>query len=498
MRRPRGCRRGFQSIGGGGSIGGSAKLRYLPAAISTDELKRQADKHRFMEPNRKLGISGMPSMLSEHFGLGRTLSLVVIGVIGLVSCLAVYWFVHSAPPRTITMTSGPPGSTFARNAERYRTNLAASGVTLIILPSEGSQENLQRLENPASRVDIGFVQGGVPVGSNTQRLVSLGSVSYEPLLVFYRGSTAIKLLSELAGKRLAIGAVGSGTRSLALTLLQTNGITPGGATQLEDLDSDDAAQALLAGTVDAVFLMSDSASVQTMRSLMRSPGVRLLSFEQADAYARRFNYLNKLRLPEGSIDFARNLPPQDVWLIGPTVELVARPDLNSAVSDLLLEAAHDVHGNASILQGQGEFPKPMEHEFKISTDASRYYKSGKTFLYRNLPFWIASLTNRILVAILPVILLLIPGLRLIPAAYKWSIQLRIYRWYRKLLVLERELAHDVTPGQQAELRRRLDGIESAVRQLKMPASFAEQFYTLRGHIDFVRQQLARLAPPKKD
>ena len=166
--------------------------------------------------------------------------------------------------------------------------------------------------------------------------------------------------------------------------------------------------------------------------------------KQADAYTRRFNYLNKLRLPEGAIDFGKNLPAQDVWLIGPTVELVARPDLNPAVSDLLLEAAREVHGKASMFQNQGEFPAPLVHEFTISPDALRYYKSGKTFLYRELPFWIASLVNRILVAFVPIILVLIPGLRLVPAAYKWRSQLRIYRWYRKLLVLEREVGREQT------------------------------------------------------
>jgi hypothetical protein len=276
-------------------------------------------------------------------------------------------------------------------------------------------------------------------------------------------------------------------------LLQTNGLTADGMTQLLDLDADAAAQQLLEGTVDAVFMMSDSASSQTMRTLLRSPGVQLLSFEQADAYTRRFNYLNKLRLPEGSIDFGKNLPQQDVWLIGPTVELVARPNLNAVVSDLLLEAAQEVHGNASMLQNQGEFPNPLEHEFKISPDAGRYYKSGKSFFYREFPFWIASLASRILVVFVPLMLVLIPGLRLIPAAYKWRIQLRLYRWYRALLVLERELVREITPAKREEIHQRLDEIEKAVKRIKVPASFADRFYGLRGHIDYVREKLAKLA-----
>jgi hypothetical protein len=280
-------------------------------------------------------------------------------------------------------------------------------------------------------------------------------------------------------------------------LLQTNGLTGDGVTLLLNLDADDAAQKLLAGTIDAVFIMSDSASSQTMRTLLRSPGIQLLNFEQADAYTRRFNYLNKLLLPEGSIDFGKNLPQQNVWLIGPTVELIARPDLNAAVSDLLLEAAREVHGNASMFQNQGEFPNPIEHEFKISADASRYYKSGKTFLYRKLPFWIASLANRVLVAFVPMMLVLIPGLRLIPAAYKWRIRLNFYRWYRTLLVLERDLSGEMTPAKRDEMHKRLDEIEKVVKRMKVPASFADQFYGLRGHIDYVREKLAILAPTGK-
>jgi hypothetical protein len=171
------------------------------------------------------------------------------------------------------------------------------------------------------------------------------------------------------------------------------------------------------------------------------------------------------------------------------VELVARTSLHPALSDLLLEAAREVHGNATLLQRRAEFPAPLEHEFKISPDASRYYKSGKGFLYRSLPFWLASLVNRILAAFVPMLLILIPGLRLIPTAYKWRIQLRIYRWYRRLLKVERDLFGEMTSAKRDELQRRLDHIEISVNQMKVPASFAGQFYGLREHIGIVRDRL---------
>ena len=297
------------------------------------------------------------------------------------------------------------------------------------------------------------------------------------------------LLSQLSGKRLAIGPEGSGTRSLALALLAANGIEPGGATALVDLDAEDAAKALIEGNVDAVFLMGDFASSQLMRKLLRTPGIQLFDFTQADGYTRRIVYLNKLILPKGSIDFGKNIPAHDVYLIGPTVELIARSDLHPALSDLLLEAATEVHGRAGLLKRRGEFPAPLEHEFRISADASRFYKSGKSFLYRSLPFWLASLVNRILVAFVPMVVVLIPGLRIIPVLYRWRIKLRIYRWYRVLLVLEQDLIAHLASEKREELLGRLDHIEEEVNKMKVPASFADQFYVLRGHISFVRSRL---------
>lgn len=110
------------------------------------------------------------------------------------------------------------------------------------------------------------------------KLVSLGSISYEPLLIFYRSAEPFQLLSQMNGKRLAAGPKGSGTQTLALALLKANGIEPGGATVLVDMHAEDATKALIEGKVDAVFLMGDSASIQIMRTLLRTEGIRLFRF----------------------------------------------------------------------------------------------------------------------------------------------------------------------------------------------------------------------------
>jgi TRAP-type uncharacterized transport system substrate-binding protein len=440
-----------------------------------------------------LGLGRIQVMFAETFGLGPGTTITAIIFICLVVITATFWFIHSAPPDTIIMTSGDDNTRFFKTAERYKKILARNGVKLEILKSEGSLENLERLEDPHFRVDVGLVQTGVAKGFNIDSLVSLGSIAYEPLYIFYRSSTPLTLLSQFNGKKVAIGEEGTGTQVLALALLAMNGIKPGGATTLMEIDDEEAEKLLREGTIDAAFMMSDSASTQTMRDLMRTPGIRLFDFPQADAYARRIGYLNKIVLPRGGLDFGMDIPDHDINLVSPTVELIARSDLHPALSDLLLEAATEAHGRAGLTQRRGEFPAMLEHEYKISPDAARYYKSGKSFLYKYLPFWMASLVNRILVVFVPMILVLIPGLRMIPAVYRWRMRLRLLRWYRALLILEEGLAVQITPVKRDELLERLDRIEETVSKLKVPASFADQFYALRSHIVMVRSRLMNSA-----
>ncbi len=407
--------------------------------------------------------------------------------------IAAFWlayrFVRPAPPDTIVITSGRAGSMFATAAERYRKILAGEGITLKVLPSEGSLENLKRLGDPKTKVDVGFVQGGLADLVDTSNLMSLGSVFYEPLLVFYRSPRPLGRLSELMGKRLAIGREGSGTRAMATILLNANGIAPNGPTKLLDLEGKAAQDALLQHRVDAVFVMGDSAATANIVALVHAPGIRLFDFVQGDAYVRRFRYLSKLVLPAGSFNLGKNLPPAPLTIVAPTVELVARSDLHPALSDMLIEAAHVVHGRATLIQKAGEFPSPLEHEYRLSDDALRYYKTGKGFAYRHLPFWLASLVDRAVVMLVPIALLLVPGMKIVPQLYHWRVSARIYKRYGELMELERDAFEQSTPERRARLLKRLDEIEQRVITLELPASFADKIYILRQHIAFVRNFL---------
>ncbi|HOD99269.1 MAG TPA: TAXI family TRAP transporter solute-binding subunit, partial [Syntrophales bacterium] len=423
-------------------------------------------------------FSRTTAALGENFGLGRRAALAITIVAGLMIVFACWWFFHSAPPKTIIITSGDKASLYHAVAEKYARILARDGVKLVILPSAGAVENLRRLADPSFQVDIGFVQAGLDLGVNSDNLVSLGSVSYQPLLVFHRLPRAVTRLSQLAGKRLAVGREGSGTRLLAMKLLAMNGIEPGGSTEFLAWEGEEAAAVLLKGELDAVFFMADAASSGTMRSLLQAPGIGLADFTQADGYIRRIGYLHKLTMPRGAMNFGKDIPARDITLIGPTVELVARKNLHPALSDLLLAAAMEIHGRPALFQNRGEFPAALENELPISDDAKRYYKSGKTFLYRYLPFWLASLINRILVVFVPLVIILIPGLKSIPALFHWRMKLRINRWYRQLLQVEQDALRRLDAGERDPLGRRIDAIEAEVHKMKVPAAYGDQFYVL--------------------
>ncbi len=201
--------------------------------------------------------------------------------------------------------------------------------------------------------------------------------------------------------------------------------------------------------------------------------------------------MSKLDLPAGAFDLGENLPPGPIYMLAPTVELLAHANLHPALSDLLIEAAIEVHGGASLLQNAGQFPSSVATSFPLSDDAARYYKSGKSFAYRYFPFWLATLLDRTVVVILPVILVLIPVLRFLPSLYNWRITRRVSRRYQQLMAIERQSLGNLSAEERAQLIESVARIEKSVIALKMPGSHAEQLYILRQHMQFVRENLAR-------
>jgi hypothetical protein len=231
-----------------------------------------------------------------------------------------------------------------------------------------------------------------------------------------------------------------------------------------------------------------SAESELVDGLLRDRALQPFDFARAEAYTRRYRFLNSVRLPEGAIDLAANIPDQSVRLLAPAANLVSHPELHPAVIDLLLQAASEVHRDGGWFEATDEFPQPGLLAFPLNKEAARYYKHGPPFLQRFLPFWAASLVDRLKVMLLPLLVLLFPLFKVMPPFYTWRMRARVYRWYDELEEAEERLAagerdRDWVFGE-------LDRIEQEVRQVKVPLSFTDQLYHLRQHIDLVRRQVA--------
>jgi len=396
------------------------------------------------------------------------------------------------------MATGPEGGTFYEAGSRYREIFARAGIELKLLPTGGSLENLARLRDPRSNVDVGFLQSGITSRKEAPGLESLGTIFYEPLWFFYReeiiGGKDLQRLRDkgieiFRGKKISIGPEGSGTRALTLKLFALNGIDQHFATLLS-LTPQESGDKLLRGEIDGA-LMLTSWDAPVVQRLLTAKGIELASFPRTNAYIALYPYLNKVVLPEGVVDLARNRPPTDVILFAPKANLVVRRDLHPALKQLLLDAAEQIHSGPGIFQKAGQFPAAESIDLPLSEEARQFYKSGRPFFQRYLPLWLAVLMERLVVLLIPVLGVIYPLMSTLPTIYNKAMQQRIYRLYGELRFIEHDLEARGAGQNMNELVERLDRLEEKANLLRVPVTFANMQYTLRDHIVLVRERLKR-------
>jgi TRAP transporter TAXI family solute receptor len=421
-------------------------------------------------------------------GFGVWLIVIGVSVAALVGTYIL--FVEAPPPRHLVIATGSKTGAYYRFGQRYAHELRKDGLTLTVRETKGSVENLELLLDENSGVDAAIVQSGVADGEELEQLVTLGSLYREPLWVFYRGDSTVDRLSQFAGKRIGVGPPGSGTLPVARQLLAANSVTADNATFVSDPVTDAAAN-LKKGNLDAAFFVS-AREADFVADLLKAENVRLMSFVQAEAYHRRFRFLAGVTLPAGLLDLGRNLPPRDVSLVAPTAMLVVRPNFHPALVALFLGAATRIHGQGDELSSADEFPSPAYTDFALSDDARRYYKSGPPMLQRLLPFWMASLVDRLKVMLIPLIILLMPLIRMAPPLVQWRTRRKIYRWYAALREIDHRVSAGVTVTELDAEIERLRELEQRLTTVEVPLSYMKELFHLRLHVKMLQEKLVKL------
>ena len=416
--------------------------------------------------------------------------------IGVALLVAAYWLLDPTPPHRVVLATGPENSAYAEFGRRYAEELKRSQIQVELRNTSGSRENLVLLRDPKQHVDLAFVQGGAAEtirndDGHAEPVVSLGSLFYEPVWIFYRAASLPKFtsLGQLRGKRVNIGARGSGTPGLFMRLLAANQIEPG-ELQRSLLGETEAVVALLDGKLDAIVLVS-APEAQMVQMLLQTPGIRLFEFTNAEAYARRYRYISPVVLPRGVAHLALDVPNRDLQLIAATTSLVARKETHPAIIQLFVQAASRIHSGPGWIARAGQFPSAAQNEFPLAKDAERYYRNGPPLLQRYLPFWLANLIDRMWVALFSIVAVLIPISRMVPPLYRFRVRSRIFRWYRNLRLIEHAL--EDRERTRDELLASLDKLEARVASITVPLAYAEELYALRQHIDLVRARLRATA-----
>ncbi len=426
----------------------------------------------------------------------KQLRMVLIGVavaMG-IAVWAVGRYLSPAPPKSIAMSTGAVDGAYHAAALRYAKSLAAQGIEVKLNPSSGSVQNLARLN--AAEASVALVQGGLGTAStdtedddDTTQLRTLSVVGYEPVWIFSRGVVGLEAsLATLKGRRVAVGAEGSGSRKLALDLMASYGLTSQDVNLRLDTGMS-AAKLLQAGELDAVIFAAAPTSAAVL-ALIGDPKVQLNSLAHANALPAKLAYLQTVSLKRGAIDPARNLPDRDIALLATTANLVVRDDLHPAVAYLLIEAARDAHRAPSPFSVRGEFPNLKGADFPVSDEAQRFFKEGRPFLQRYLPFWLANFVQRLILILVPLVAIMVPLFKVLPGLLDMRDKTRLYRRYGELMFIERDIAtRQLTADEIAKTRKKLDSIAVEVSGMKFPLDFADKVYTLRQHVEFVRTQL---------
>jgi len=395
-----------------------------------------------------------------------------------------YQFVSPAPPRDITISAGNVHGSYYAFAQKYKEELAKEQIQLTVLESKGSRENINRLLN--NEVDVALVQGGTAYAD--EDLLSLGSLYFEPISLFYRNDLNPQYLKDFSGLKISIGLVGSGTHMLGTQLFAINHVNSSNTTILY-LPPDDTLKQLKSGEIDAAFFVS-SLHTPILQELLNNKDFQLFNFQRADAYSQVLPFLSKVTLNEGIIDFNKNIPDQAITLLAPTANLVIRDDLHKSLAMLFLQAMEKYHGKDDLFSKPGFFPSAELTAYPLSDVAQRYLDVGPPFLIKYLPFWLATLIDRMIVMMVPLLLLLLPLFKILPPIYRWRIRSRVYRWYKQLQdVDDKAYTSELTYDEYNKLNEELERITQEVSKMHTPLSNADQLYNLLVHIDLIKKLL---------
>ena len=387
----------------------------------------------------------------------------IMCVMTITSLLLMYFI--PAPPSKFLIATGGSKQIYEGIGNQYQEILARSRVDLRVELTNGAQENIGLLNDPASNIQAAIVQGGVSNAVQSPDLQSLGRMNYQIYWIFYKATDTLGDLRQIKGKRVGLGPHGSGQRPMTEKILAASGVNSENTTFVS-LSTQAAASALNDGEIDVLFLPFALDST-VLYALLTNPRV----------------------LPRAVINLEKIVPANEMVLIAASNVVLVRNDIHPALIDLLAQAIVETHGKPGVFEHAGEFPTLTDPEYPMSETARDFYKNGPSVLNRYLPFWLTNHVQRALAVFVTVFAIILPLFSYAPRAYKWLVEFRLDSMYRRLRAIEAILHGDAASFDVAAVEADLASVDRAIHVLSIPMQHSNLFFSITSHLNLVRIQL---------
>jgi TRAP-type uncharacterized transport system substrate-binding protein len=407
------------------------------------------------------------------------------------------------PPTEVFLGTGQKGSSYRQLGTQFTTYFRNYGIELKTVDSRGLSEDLGRVIAPESPVSAGFYVAGSADPEKMSGVVSLGSIQFSPLWIFYRGQKidALDGLPALLKRRVAVGNGRSSSHAVFERIAKLHGVDVNAANNLMEMPHMEAVEKLRNGEIDAMAIL-DSLDSPVIQSVLHEPNIHILDFKRASAYEKQLPFLHELVIPTGSLNLHRNEPDHDIHLLGTTVTLLVESDTHPVVQWIFLKAArHISNTRQQFFSEPGYFPVYLDRSLPLSKVAKRYYQDGLPALANHVPLWLADFIDRVWFYLLAGLTVLIPAFRTLVASRTYYSNQVIENAFIHLRDIDRRIAALGSTQAADELMAELENLSQTVEDTWIASNNIKALYSFKPRIknvkDAIKEKRRVWEPPEE-
>lgn len=218
------------------------------------------------------------------------------------------------------VTGGTTGTYYALGGTLAQIITDEAGVETTAEVSQASAANMTALKD--GKAEIAFVQTDIAYyatagelmfkGDAIDSIAAIGALYPETIQLVTTAKSGISSYEDLKGKKVSVGAPGSGTFANAEQLLEVHGMTMDDI-DAQNLDFGESSESLQSGQIDAAFITSGTPT-GAVEALSATTDVVIVPVEEdkADALIEKYPYYAKEKIPADTYGSTEEVPTVSV------------------------------------------------------------------------------------------------------------------------------------------------------------------------------------------